>query len=394
MTAGSAAASPHTATCRPRTRAARTTTIDQPQHCRLQRRRQVREFGIGPVDGQHVLHEVVGPDREEVRGLRERIGHDRGRWHLDHHAELDRCGARRALRGQPRAGPPPAAPSPDRPPRASRPSAASPGARDRPRPRGARRTDRPAAPGAAAQAARPRTPSAGFGLGAGRLPLGGLVPADIERPEHDGPIAHDLEDARVGRPLLADRSAGSSVPGTAARFGRARSPRRRPGPPPPPRAPRPRSPRSRRRWRRRPDDPDASPAGDAPSRPHGVRSSMQRRARRARSTTPARPSRRPPRRPPSARDRTSSTPRRARAPAGSRAPARRSPHARSAHRRPARSRPRAPAGAWRRRTGRGPPPRAPPAPIRMPQVRPLGSPRRIAATRRPTSRTSAARSRK
>ncbi len=60
-------------------------------------------------------------------------------------------------------------------------------------------------------------------------------------------------------------------------------------------------------------------------------------------------------------DDSSSTPVRDRAPAGSRAHARRSPHARSAHHRRGRSPPRAPAGGSRRRTGRGPRPRAPPA---------------------------------
>ena len=64
--------------------------IDQAQNRRLQRRREVRQLGIGPIGGQHVLHEVVGPDREEVRRFGQAVGHDRGRRHLDHHPELDR----------------------------------------------------------------------------------------------------------------------------------------------------------------------------------------------------------------------------------------------------------------------------------------------------------------
>ena len=44
---------------------------------------------VGAVDGQGVLHQVVGADREEVHFLRELVGHDRRRRHFDHHPDRD-----------------------------------------------------------------------------------------------------------------------------------------------------------------------------------------------------------------------------------------------------------------------------------------------------------------
>ena len=99
---GSAAASPHTATCMPRARAARTTRIDEAYHSRLERRGQFGDRRVGPVGGERVLDEVVGPDAEEVADIGEAVGDHRGRRHLDHHPELDVAGtAPRAFRRRP-----------------------------------------------------------------------------------------------------------------------------------------------------------------------------------------------------------------------------------------------------------------------------------------------------
>ena len=44
---------------------------------------------ICAIDGQGVLHQVVGPDGEEIDLAGEGLGHDRGRGHLDHHSHFE-----------------------------------------------------------------------------------------------------------------------------------------------------------------------------------------------------------------------------------------------------------------------------------------------------------------
>ena len=127
-------------------------------------------------------------------------------------------------------------------------------------------------------------------------------------------------------------------------------------------------------------------------RPDGRDRTILRRASTsgATSTSPADPSTTPSA--PGDAGRRSPSPGRARA--GSRARAPRSRRGRSARRRRGRCPPRARAEASRPPRGRDRRATRTAAPVAVPQVRAGDSPRRMAATRRPTSRTSAARSRK
>jgi hypothetical protein len=60
--------------------------VDEPQHGRLQRIVQRRQIARVTAAGRHVLNQVVGADREEIRV--EQVDRERRRGDLDHHAEL------------------------------------------------------------------------------------------------------------------------------------------------------------------------------------------------------------------------------------------------------------------------------------------------------------------
>ena len=50
---------------------------------------QRRDPLIGSVDGEGVLNEVIGSDREKVHFLRKCRGHERCGGDFDHHSDLD-----------------------------------------------------------------------------------------------------------------------------------------------------------------------------------------------------------------------------------------------------------------------------------------------------------------
>ena len=51
---------------------------DQPQHGGMQRLVEIGHAIVGAIDGQAVLNQIVGADREEVDFGREQIGGQRG----------------------------------------------------------------------------------------------------------------------------------------------------------------------------------------------------------------------------------------------------------------------------------------------------------------------------
>ena len=61
--------------------------LDQPQHGRMQRVVEMGDLLVAAIDGQRVLDQVVGADREEIGLGGERVGGERRTGHLDHHAE-------------------------------------------------------------------------------------------------------------------------------------------------------------------------------------------------------------------------------------------------------------------------------------------------------------------
>ena len=63
---------------------------DQAQHGRVDRVGKVGDAGVAALGGHRVLHEVVGPDRQEVDLRGQRLGHQRRGRHLDHRPDLDR----------------------------------------------------------------------------------------------------------------------------------------------------------------------------------------------------------------------------------------------------------------------------------------------------------------
>ena len=74
---GSDAISPHTLTSWPAAGRGVADHADQPQHRGMQRREPRREIGVAAVDGQRVLHEIVGADAEERHVLAEAVGDER-----------------------------------------------------------------------------------------------------------------------------------------------------------------------------------------------------------------------------------------------------------------------------------------------------------------------------
>ena len=86
----SPAISPHTLTPLPCALHSAMVSRHQLQHGRMQRVVQVRHRFVGAVDGQRVLDQVVGADRQEVEVLQEGAQRQRRRRDLDHRAQLHR----------------------------------------------------------------------------------------------------------------------------------------------------------------------------------------------------------------------------------------------------------------------------------------------------------------
>ncbi|MPM60808.1 hypothetical protein SDC9_107662 [bioreactor metagenome] len=63
----------------------------QAQHRRMHRVIQMGHRLVGAVDGQRVLHQVIGADRQEIKVFEEAAHHQRRRRHLDHGAHLQRA---------------------------------------------------------------------------------------------------------------------------------------------------------------------------------------------------------------------------------------------------------------------------------------------------------------
>jgi hypothetical protein len=63
---------------------------DQPKHGRMELVIEMRDPVVAAIDGQRVLHEVVGPDREEVEPLCEPAGRQRSGRYLHHATDRHR----------------------------------------------------------------------------------------------------------------------------------------------------------------------------------------------------------------------------------------------------------------------------------------------------------------
>ena len=152
---------------------------------------------VDPVCSQRVLHEVVGPDAEEVRDLGEAVGHEGSGRDLDHDAEQD-SGRRRDRRVDDRVQPGPHGEDLlDRGDhRQHDPDLASGGRVDQ---RAELVVEEIGARQAQAHAADAERR---VRLGAIRLPRCGLVTADIERPEDHRPGSHPFADSGIDVALL------------------------------------------------------------------------------------------------------------------------------------------------------------------------------------------------
>ena len=62
---------------------------DQLQHRRVQRVVEVCHRIVGAIDGERVLNQVVGPDRQKIQPPREGLQRERRGRDLDHAADLD-----------------------------------------------------------------------------------------------------------------------------------------------------------------------------------------------------------------------------------------------------------------------------------------------------------------